>query len=136
MVVNAPDGYVRGDTLLDLVASLPTDLTVEQQELAGHLLARLFCRFVSMLDRRVVSELARGALADDEASEWFAATHRLAGLVVRASALPEAARRRQTPPRTDARVGTGSGRDRSSFHESAVRSWRRGADGSPFLTAG
>jgi AraC-like DNA-binding protein len=99
-----PDASVKGDTLLDLVASLPADLSVDQQELAGRQLARLFCRFVSTLDRRVVSDLARGALADDGVSEWFTAATRLAALVVRASALPNGAPLRQTPRRTDARV--------------------------------
>jgi AraC-like DNA-binding protein len=98
------DGCVSGDTLLDLAASLPSDLTAAQQERAARLLARLFCRFVSTLDRRIVSDLARGALTDDELSEWFAATHRLAGLVVRASGQSGISRSRQAPPYTDARV--------------------------------
>jgi AraC-like DNA-binding protein len=95
---------VNGDALLDLVASIPSELTVQQQERAGHLLARLFCRFVSTLDRRIVSDLARGALAADHASEWLTASLRLAGLVVRASARADGVLTSPPACRTDARV--------------------------------
>jgi AraC-like DNA-binding protein len=99
-----PDSSLNGDTLLDLVASMPAGLTAAQQERAGHLLARLFCRFVSTLDRRLVSDLARGALADDRVSEWFTASHRLAGVVVRASGLAHGAAPPPLTRRGDPRV--------------------------------
>jgi AraC-like DNA-binding protein len=99
-----PDLSIKGDALLDLVTSLPAGLTAAQQERAGHLLARLFCRFVSTLDRRVVSDLARGALSDDGVSEWFTASHRLAAVVVRASGLAGGAPPRPPSRRNDPRV--------------------------------
>jgi AraC-like DNA-binding protein len=99
-----PALWIEGDTPLDLVASLPDALTDDQQARAGHLLARLFCRFVSMLDGCIVSDLARRALADDEMREWFAAAHRLAGVVVSASAVPGGPVGQRTPHPTDARV--------------------------------
>jgi AraC-like DNA-binding protein len=104
--VTTPDARLNGETLFDVVASLPGGgLTVRQQELAGHLLARLFWRFVSTLDRRIVADLARGALAGDEVNEWFTASQRLAGLVVRASAYPsEHSRPQATRQYADARV--------------------------------
>lgn len=99
-----PEACLEGDTLLDLVASLPADLTAEQQELAGRLLARLFCRLVSTLDRRIVSDLARGALVDEGVSEWFAASHRLADLIVRRSTLSNGSPLPRPARRTDERV--------------------------------
>jgi AraC-like DNA-binding protein len=102
--VVAPDARFDVDTLLDVVASLPAGLTMRQQEVAGHLLARLFWRFVSTLDRLIVADLARGVVASDEVSGWFVASQRLAGLVVRASANPPEHPRRQVTHYTDARV--------------------------------
>jgi AraC-like DNA-binding protein len=98
------DARVTGDMLLDLAGSLPDDLTEQEQERAGQLLARLFCRFVSALDRRMVSDLACRALTGDAVGEWLTATHRLAGLVLRAPAPPPAVPPRQGPVRADGRV--------------------------------
>jgi AraC-like DNA-binding protein len=98
-----PGAGVEGEQLLDLISSLPGDLTDRQQALAGNLLARQFCRFVSTLGRHIVSDLARRALADDEMSEWFTVTHRLAGLIVRAAGLSGRSAA-LPPPHTDARV--------------------------------
>ncbi len=99
-----PDARLNGETLFDVVACLPTGLTLRQQELAGHLLARLFWRFVSSLDRRLIADLARGAPAGDEVNEWLAASQRLAGLVVRASAYRSDDSPRQVTHYADPRV--------------------------------
>jgi AraC-like DNA-binding protein len=99
-----PEGCRNGDALLDIVAALPTDLTVQQQALASHLLARLFSGFAATLANGIVSELGRGAPLDDEVSGWLTMTQRLVGLVVRASVLEPGAALRQAPRLTDARV--------------------------------